>query len=902
MEKGLYEKIIDKGLNDKIKESDLKVIRSIDKSELSSVLSISYQKFIYKTLLSIGEEEKEEFLGNLNKTIGIDLVKEEDRFKELLLVHNDKEEFDNLKNNRPRTSISTSTLFTGNSGPTLESELSREIRTADRVDFLVSFIKFSGLRLIYDDLAEFTKTKQLRVITTSYMGASDYKAILELSKLPNTEVRVSYDTERTRLHAKAYYFERKTGFSTAYIGSSNLSNPALSNGLEWNLKVSEYTSKDVINSFKKIFESYWNDEEFRLFEAESEENKRELKRFLRRRDRKESPYIFFDLRPYSHQKEILEDLRLEREEYGSYKNLVVAATGTGKTVTAVSDAKALGERTLFIGHTKELIVQAKNTFDDIWKESHAGMYVAEEKDKDSYVVCGSVQSISQNIEEFHPEEFGYVIIDEAHHGTANTYRKILSYFKPKFTLGLTATPDRTDGEDLLEVFQNVAHKLDLETAVNIGELVPIRCIRVKTNVDISNVKINGIKYNTQDLESKLFVPERNKVILDTYIDFVKDKKTVVFCASVKHAKEIADLFKENNINAEAVSGGMHNTERKKILKEYENGDINVLCACDLLNEGWDSPNTQVLFMARPTMSKTLYTQQLGRGMRLSENKEYLMVFDFIDNASLFNTPYSLHRMFNIKEYRPGEYVLAPENKRKLDRDLLEKGEKPSVYLDFPVDIRDYEIVDLFNWQEEVKGMISLLEFVRMVDVQSETIERHIKEGKIIPDLEIPMGETRTFKYFKEEKVYKYAKEFGWELITPANMKDKFIDFIEKMDMSYSYKPILLKGIFEHIDEKGRVRVEDLVDYFIDYYETRREKGLVVEKRRCLYLRGYTRKEVERNIFANPFKRFEDMNFMKKSKDVEYIEVSRHIMKKLKDEELEWINNHCDNKLRQYFGE
>ena len=176
----------------------------------------------------------------------------------------------------------------------MESELSREIRTADRVDFLVSFIKFSGLRLIYDDLAEFTKTKQLRVITTSYMGASDYKAILELSKLPNTEVRVSYDTERTRLHAKAYYFERKTGFSTAYIGSSNLSNPALSNGLEWNLKVSEYTSKDVINSFKKIFESYWNDEEFRLFEAESEENKRELKRFLRRRDRKESPYIFFD--------------------------------------------------------------------------------------------------------------------------------------------------------------------------------------------------------------------------------------------------------------------------------------------------------------------------------------------------------------------------------------------------------------------------------------------------------------------------------------------------------------------------------------------------------------------------------------------------------------------------------
>lgn len=576
--------------------------------------------------------------------------------------------------------------------------------------------------------------------------------------------------------------------------------------------------------------------------------------------------------------------------------------GTGKTVTAVSDAKVLGERTLFLGHTKELITQAKATFEDIWQDACAGMYVAEEKDKDAYVVCGSVQSVSQNLDEFDPEEFGYIIIDEAHHGTANTYKKILSHFKPRFTLGLTATPDRTDGEDLLEIFQNIAHKLDLETAVEIGELVPIRCIRVKTNVDISNVRINGIKYNTQDLESKLFVPERNKIVLDTYIDFVKNKKTVIFCASVNHAKEIAEIFKENNISAEAVSGGMNNNERKKILKEYENGHINVLCACDLLNEGWDSPNTEVLFMARPTMSKTLYTQQLGRGMRLSQGKEYLMVFDFIDNASLFNIPYSLHRMFNITEYRPGEYVVASQKQRQLDKDLIAKGEKPTVYLDFPVDVRDYEIIQLFNWQEEVKDMISLLQFVRMVDVQSETIERYVREGKIIPDLEIPMGESRTFKYFHEEKINKYVEEFEWELITSNNMKDKFIDFVRKMDMSYSYKPVLLKGIFEHIDEKGRVRVEDLVDYFIDYYEDRREKGLVVEKRPCLYLRDYTRREVQSNIFSNPFKRFEDMNFIKKSRDIEYIEVSRYIMKKLSIEEIEWIKNHCDNKLNNYFGE
>ena len=603
-----------------------------------------------------------------------------------------------------------------------------------------------------------------------------------------------------------------------------------------------------------------------------------------------------------HQSDALKNLE-DMRDAGDSIALLIHATGTGKTVTAVSDAKKVGQRTLFIGHTKELITQAKNTFDNLWTGVNIGMYVAEEKAKDSYVVCGSVQSISQNLDDFAPEDFGYIIIDEAHHGTASSYEKILNYFKPKFTLGLTATPERTDGEDLLERFQNVAHKLDLETAVNIGELVPIRCIRVKTNVDISDVRINGIKYNTQDLESKLFIPERSNTIVQTYLEFVKDKKTVVFCASVGHAEDIAKLFNEYGINAKAVSGSMKNSSRKEILSRYENGDINVLCACDLLNEGWDSPNTQVLFMARPTMSKTLYMQQLGRGMRLAPDKEYLMVFDFIDNASLFNAPYSIHRIFNIEMYMPGEYVVAPDSKKRFDKSLFEKGEKPSVYLDFPVDIRDYEVINLFNWQNEVKDMKSTFEFVRMVDVQAETVERYIREGKIIPDLEIPMSGNRTFKYFKEESIESYAKQFNWEFITPENIKDKFLEFVNKMDMSYSYKPVLLKAIFANSDENGKIFINDIVDYFIDYYTTRKENGLVVEKKKCLYLRDdYTRKEVEKNIFANPFKRFEDMNFMLRSREIEYVEVNKNIMKKLTEQEIQWIVKHCDEKLQEYYGE
>jgi len=520
---------------------------------------------------------------------------------------------------------------------------------------------------------------------------------------------------------------------------------------------------------------------------------------------------------------------------------------------------------------------------------------------DAYVVCGSIQSVAQNIEQFRPDDFGYLIIDECHHGTANTYKKILGYFKPKFTLGLTATPERSDGEDLLELFRNVAHKLDLRTAVEMGELSPVRCIRIKTNVDLSTVRINGIKYYSQDLESKLYVPERNKIIVDTYLNYVKDKKTVVFCASVKHAEMISNLFRENGIASEAVSGSMKNSERKRILNEYENGDINVLCACDLLNEGWDSLGTEVLFMARPTLSKTLYIQQLGRGMRKCRGKDCLLVFDFVDNANMFNAPYSLHRLLNIKEYKPGQLVLAPKEQMKLDADLYAKGEKPEVLLNIPVSVSDYELIDLFNWQDEVKDMISQLEFVRMVDVQADTVERYIREGKIKPDLEVPVGDKRSFRYFREETVRKYASEFSWEFITPANMKDKFMDMVETMDMSYSYKPVLLKAMFENADEKGRVRVDDIVDYFIDFYNDRKAKGLFVEKKNSVYCRdNYTRTEAERNIFANPFKRFEDMRFMKRCRDIEYVEFNRHVFKKLTEEEIAWILKHCDEKLDEYY--
>ena len=603
-----------------------------------------------------------------------------------------------------------------------------------------------------------------------------------------------------------------------------------------------------------------------------------------------------------HQLEALKSLQAMRDNSETIA-LLYHATGTGKTVTAVMDAKSCGGRVLFLAHTQELVSQAAETFRKLWPSVTVGRYIEGMKQPNAHVVCGSVQSVALHLDQFRDDAFDYLIVDEAHHASADTYQKVLSYFKPSFTLGLTATPERTDDNKvILDIFKNTAHKLDIQTAVEIGELVPVRCIRIHTNIDLTKVRFNSVQYNIRDLESKIYVPERNRLIVDTWLQYVRDKRTVVFCASVKHAEQIAALFAEAGLRAAAVSGGMKQSERREFQDKFVSREIQVLCACDLLNEGWDCPEIEVLFMARPTMSKVLYTQQLGRGMRLYEGKESLMVFDFVDNASQYNMPQSLHRLFKLKEYRPGQLAVAPGAKKAAEAALYAKGEKPEALIDWPVDALDYELVDIFNWQEEAQGMISQLEFVRRVDVQTETIERYVREGKLVPDLVVPMSEHRTFKYFKEETLEKYAKEYGWTIIDNSNRKELFLDMIRQMDMSYSYKPVLIKAILLYADEKGRVKLDDIVSYFRSYYEGRRTAGLAVEKKNSIFAKGgYTAKEAERNILSNPFKRFEDMQMLHHTKTLGIVQVDESVWKKLSKAEKAEIEKICDEKLEQYYG-
>ena len=601
-----------------------------------------------------------------------------------------------------------------------------------------------------------------------------------------------------------------------------------------------------------------------------------------------------------HQEEAINNLARMRAE-GKTIALVQGATGSGKSAIGVLDSKSVGKRVLFIAHTKELVEQGAGNFENLWPEVTVGRFYEDYHDTNTHVVCGSIQSVIRNLDLFKPNDFGYLIIDECHHASAKSYTKILGYFRPSFTLGLTATPERADGEDLLEVFKNVAHRLDIKEAVESGVLTSVRCIRVKTNIDISDVRINGIKYNSLDLETAIFIPQRNQLIVDTYLEYAANKSTVIFCTSVKHADTIASLLRERGVKAESVSGKTETYKRKQILNDYEDKRINVLCACDLLNEGWDSPITEVLFMARPTMSKTIYMQQLGRGMRKHDGKEFLMVFDFVDNANMFNCPYSLHRLLNISNYNPGGLVLGTKSAVEWDRDMFKKGQKPGVLIDYPIHTMDLETIDLFNWQDKANEMYSQLELTRRVSAQSETIDKYIKDGKIIPDMTVPISESRSLNYFNRERVKEFCQKFGWTEITSSNRKKMFIDFCKQMTMSYSYKPVFLMAFMSCMNEKGEAELADVAAAFSDYYEKRKKNGLPAEKKNCIFTKdNYSQKDVQKLILSMPFKRFEDMGYMHHSKYIGTLQIDKAIMKNFDDNDMSDLLTYCEEALERYW--
>jgi superfamily II DNA or RNA helicase len=674
MKIGIYEQIINQLFEEKIASIDQSRFyigkRVIKKEEVAKLLSM-YLTGIFEQVLSNmidtnadadeGEDQKDSsvkkglelansIICKLVNDFHLDSSNLVSAQAKILTAVIDKTQSDypdlakRLEEMMPIKGLVNGALFTGK-GMKMYTELQKEIASADEIQLMVSFIKKRGLALILPQLKEFTnKGGKLKVITTTYMQATDYEAVIQLAGLKNTSIKITYDTTFERLHAKAYIFLRETGFNTAYIGSSNISEQALDTGAEWNVKVTQMEQPRMMKTILGAFDASWWADGYETF-VNGEDNDR-LKMALKGDVDNEIDFSTLKglIRPFDYQQEILERLQVEREVRNHWRNLVVAATGTGKTVMAASDYKAFAEkneraRLLFVAHREEILRQSLQTFRQVLSDYNFGekWYGGEEPANYEYVFA-SKDTLNNRLDSLllPADYYDYIVVDEVHHVAASSYRKIINHFTPKVLLGLTATPERMDGEDITQDFDGtISAEIRLDDALNKGLLAPFYYYGITDSVDYSEVSWDKGHYVASEL-SRIYSynDARTAVILKSlqkYLTNIRDVRALCFCVDQQHAKYMASKFTLCGLNAEVLTS--ENAQmRTPLYRRLKNKEINYLFVVDMFNEGVDIPEVDTILFLRPTESLTVFIQQFGRGLRKAEGKTHVNILDFVGNS------------------------------------------------------------------------------------------------------------------------------------------------------------------------------------------------------------------------------------------------------------------------------
>ena len=892
MEYGIYEELVNKKILKEINDENLLIGKEkLDPEEAKSILTQYIYNITRKSLEYVrdskGEDKEKE---NILKQISIcnniiDALKEDlnDEDLEELKISDTAEvltyvysKINRLKLNekeikKPEKSISRASLFTGSKiEPSLDSEIKNEIASCDEIYMLVSFIRWSGLRTILEELKEFTNSgKKLKIITTAYMGATEVKAIEELAKLENAEIKISYDVDRTRLHAKSYIFKRNNGFTTAYIGSSNMSYAAMTSGLEWNVKLCERETSDVITKMLATFEMYWNDSLFELF-ALDEYSKERLKKALKKSSNKvgnKTINFEFDIKPYAYQKEILESLKAEREIFGRYKNLVVAATGVGKTVISAFDYKSFREsnsraRILFVAHREEILEKSLDTFRYILKDNNFGdLFVGSHKAESIENLFISIQSFNSSklIERTTPDFYDYIIIDEVHHGAAASYKKLLEYYKPKILLGLTATPERTDGLDITQYFdEKMAYEMRLPEAIDNKLLCPFQYFGISDTIDLSEVRWTRNGYDESELE-KVYVFDTQKaktraqdVIRNTikYVSDIDETKGLGFCVGVEHAKFMAKEFNDAGIPSIYLTGNSDDDFRKNAKQRLVSGEIKFIFTVDLFNEGVDIPEINTVLFLRPTKSLTIFIQQLGRGLRICKDKECLTVLDFIGQA---NQNYKFAEKFRGLI---GSAKKSVEHYVKNGFDFLPRG----CYISLEKQAKEYVLRNLKGLKTNKDNIIRKIKYFEEDTGKKLTLKNFITEYDI--DLK-DFYKKRTFTRFCTLAGIIDNIEFEYE-----NIIENRIPLLLSID-----SPKLLKFAKEYINnpyielDHEKVILRNMLYYtFYDNTPTKLGLGSINEGLIRLFKNEYFKKEILEIIDIL----YENINCIPKNNNYEFV--------------------------------
>jgi superfamily II DNA or RNA helicase/HKD family nuclease len=637
---GAYDELITVGLEALLRQPDVQVQTDrLDPAEATEVLATHLEKVATRVLDSLPFERRlavangilTRLFDETGRASAEDLVA--DPPKMLYFVGPVTE--------RPQNPLRRADLLINARGePALHEELAAEIASADRVDLLCAFIKWQGLRLIVDAIERHcTAGQPLRVITTTYVGATERRAVDELVRR-GAEVKISYETRTTRLHAKAWLFRRNTGWDTGYVGSSNLSRSALVDGLEWNVRLSRGDTPLLLQKFAATFDSYWADSRFETYDPDRDSGR--LDQALRTATGQVPISLAgLEVRPYPYQQEMLDQLDVERKVHGRWRNLVVAATGTGKTVVAALDYRRLVEEfgglsLLFVAHRREILEQSRATFAAVMTDGTFGeVWVGGRRPTEWQHVFASIQSLhADGLASVRPEQFDVVIVDEFHHAEATTYRRLLDHVTPKVLLGLTATPERADGGDVTEWFDgHTATELRLWHALEQDLLCPFHYFGIADNTDLRGIDWRRGSYDLSGL-SNLYTGNdaRAAIVIRSLQEIVTEvggMRALGFCVSIDHAHYMARVFDQAGIPAVAVDAGTDSENRAAALRDLRDRKVNVVFAVDLFNEGLDVPQVDTVLFLRPTESATVFLQQLGRGLRRTAGKACLTALDFV---------------------------------------------------------------------------------------------------------------------------------------------------------------------------------------------------------------------------------------------------------------------------------
>lgn len=589
---------------------------------------------------------------------------------------------------------------------------------------------------------------------------------------------------------------------------------------------------------------------------------------------------------YEHQEITLKNIQEERDK-GIKTFLVVFPTASGKSKIIEEDIKAFSKNN---ADFRALILAPKTAITDDWR-LRIQKNLSEQKSK---IRIATFASIIRNYEDFPPDYFSYIVIDEAHHAVSPVLKRVIQYFTPDFLIGLTATDQRPDNKKLETIFGSYKTSLTLEEAMKKNIIARADVYRIETNIDLSHVRINGKEYVNADLEKNIRVTSRNDLIAQVLKDYftsgsLAKSQGLVFCVNTDHAKEMAKVLNEYGISAKAYSSRESQTD--KIMHDFNEKKIRFLCTCSMISEGWDYPELKILVMARPTLSKVLYLQQIGRGLRKTKAKENVFIIDVVDEYGLAVCPCTMHSIFQNpyyvpfgeitnRTYKSGDYITVDG--------ITERIEKISE-------------VNISDFSQKYADYLSSEQVAQDFFVSTETINNWIRTKKIKPTVSFSFG-TKKIHLFSKDDVEKYRRLLNIKIHDETTMYDDFFEFLELRDYTFSYKMPFLLSFLKNMTSVGEAKIDDVLLDFTNFYKNRLSHNFKVDRQNCPFTKDYVsdRLKMKQNMLSNPFEKFERKRFMYFSKDLNLISINTALFEKLDEASLQKIKTQMLSDLKNYF--